>query len=188
MAVPTWLSALGHFFSDVVGVMIGEELRERSRKAGKEVTEEAGKELRKVLLPDREDVMKALLHYRCDAIVSLLGEMNKAGGILKVAGRYQYENRVITLLLKVEEEDRQWVFTKLNDVCAEDQAKFFTLLEVLHNDGYKQLMKILSLVIKEKLRPHIEKANSKLRETQKKLRVDIEAEKGGLKRWSSLYK
>ena len=123
--------------------------RGRKEEAAKSFGEAVGKEAKRVLMPDREDIMKALLNFKCDAIINLLEEMNNANGILEIKGAYQYENKVINLLLKVEEEDRQWVFPVLNSVCSRDRAKFFTLLEIMHNDGLRQMVSIAKLMIKE---------------------------------------
>src|SRR3989344_4286473 len=141
MGVESWLSAIGHVVSDFFGGAAGgfaaEMFRGRKEEAAKSFGEAVGKEAKRVLMPD------------CDAIINLLEEMNNANGILEIKGAYQYENKVINLLLKVEEEDRQWVFAVLNSVCSRDRAKFFTLLEIMHNDGLRQMVSIAKLMIKE---------------------------------------
>ena len=147
MAVPTWLSALGHFTSDVVGTMLGIQVAETRGKAA----EAAGKELRRVLMPDREDIMKEILYLGEDAknLHDLLVEAEH--GFVEVEGKRYRENWIINMLLKVDSKDRGWVFRMLNEVLSQDRKDFFTHLEILHNDGWLQYLRLAKIVVEEKM-------------------------------------
>ena len=188
MKIPAWLSVIGHFIGDIfggaVGGAIGRKIERQEIPRG--LGEAAGKAAYDVLMPDREDVMKALMYYQCASIIKLLEEMNERGGILKIGGRYQYEHKVVNLLLKVKEKDRQWVFTKLNRICRMSREEFFTYLEIMHNDGWKQILSMAEIFMDEKLAKVGEKAleyDRKLQPTLKKLRADVQKEKGRISRW-----
>lgn len=146
MAVPTWLSALGHFASDVVGTMLGIQVTEERRKAA----EIAGTELKRVLMPDREDVMKEIL-YLGDEAKSLFDLLTEAEhGFIEMEGKRYAENWIINMLLKVDAEDRGWVFRILNEVLeVQGREEFFTHLEILHNDGWLQYLKLVKAEVGE---------------------------------------
>lgn len=151
MPVPSWLSALGHFGSDILGGIIGARLGESAGRA--QLGAEIKARLEKVLvIPDREDVMKELLRLEREgaAIVRLLNRANAARGIVKVGDKYYTENFIISMLLKVEPQDREWVFSFLNGILERSEGEFFTQLEILHNDGYLQYLLVIKSVVGEK--------------------------------------
>ncbi len=149
MAVPTWLSALGHFTSDVVGTMFGIQVAETRKKAA----EVAGTELKRALMPDREDVMKEILYLgdEAKALHELLVEANELGFVVS-EGKRRAESWIVNMLLKVDPRDRSWVFRMLNEALAEQGRKeFFTHLETLHNDGWLQYLRLAKIVAGEKM-------------------------------------
>lgn len=158
MPVPVFLSAIGHFFGDVLGGFIGARLVGDLRE---KATEEAAKEVQRVLSPDREDVLKDLLRLgdEAAAILKLIGEANREGFVTVQERRYT-ENWIVNMLLKIEPKDRAWVYPILNAVLALNREEFFTLLEVLHNDGFLQWMQVLRAVVKEKLQPVTQQINT----------------------------
>lgn len=142
MPVPTWLSVVGHFASDVLGGIVGARLGGDWRE---KATEQATAELKRILLPDREDVMKELL-YLGDAaasLVALLRKANQTGFVTAAAGKRYSENWIVNMLLKIEPQDREWVYTILNAICEQDEEEFFSHLEILHNDGFVKLLERL---------------------------------------------
>lgn len=159
MAVPTWLSAIGHVISDVAGAIIGTRLGDGWKQRA---AEEAGAELKRILLPDREDILKELLNLGDEAeeLVRLLKEANRVGFIIEQDTRYT-ENWIINMLLKIEPQDRQWVYPLLDEICGLDRAGFFTFLSILYNDGFLQWLQVAKAVTKvgtgqltKKLRPY----------------------------------
>lgn len=149
MAVPTWLSAVGHFFSDVVGGAVGAMWAEGGLSRSAAAKAAGGKLAETVvasLTPDREDIMKALIFHLGEgdenAILSLLIEA-QGQHCIPMGHVFYPENWIINMLLKIEERDRKWVFEILNEVCKRDRKKFFALLEILHNDGVFQWFHIL---------------------------------------------
>lgn len=185
MAVPTWLSAAGHLFSDILGGVIGAQVADLRGKA----TQEVAAEVRRVFLPDREDVMKELLFLGDGAreLIELLKKANR-DGFVTVHGKRYTENWIVTMLLKIEPEDRQWVYSFLNEAYTHGEEEFFTLLEILHNDGVFQWLQVAKAVAGKKLRSAIAAAdlgatelNVKLQPTRDKLRA--RAEKKGWRAW-----
>lgn len=184
MAVPTWLSALGHLASDVAGGIIGAKVGEDLRRV---TAEHAGAELKRVLLPDRAKVMAALLYLGEDgeALINLLREANAKGFIELPSGKRYRENWIVNMLLKIEVDDQPWVYPILNDACAADREKFFTLLETLHNDVVWRRLQDAGDFTKRTaaaLNTAAGKANLKLRPTADSLRS--EARQKGLGSWA----
>lgn len=186
MAVPTWLSAIGHVISDVAGAIIGTRLGDGWKQRA---AEEAGAELKRILLPDREDILKELLNLGDEAeeLVCLLKEANRTGFITVQSQRYT-ENWIVNMLLKVEAKDRLWVYPLLNDICRQDHGEFFTLLEILHNDGFAQWLQVAKAVLGEKagsayavLDKAALKQSKKLQPTARRLRA--EAKVRGWRSW-----
>jgi hypothetical protein len=151
MSVPTWLSAIGHFASDVIGAMFGFQVAE-IRKQGAEI---AGKEIKKALMPDRPHIMQELLAPADEVgdstkeLVELLLEANR-DGFIEVGKRRYMENWIVNMLLKIEPRYRQPVFQQLNEVLkTKGREQFFAYLEVLHNDGLAQYLKWFQAEISE---------------------------------------
>lgn len=174
MAVSTWVSAIGHFFSDVLGGAVGAMWAEGGLSRSAAAKTAGGKLTEAVvanLMPDREDIMKALIFHLGEgnenAILGLLIEAQEQHCIL-MAGHAPYpENWIINMLIKIEERDRKWVFEILNEVCKRDRKRFFALLEILHNDGVFQWFHILHRVAAE----HIDMAAINARLSQATTRI-----------------
>lgn len=156
MAVPTWLSAVGHFLSDILGGVVGAQVADLRGKA----TQEVAAEVRRVLLPDREDVMKELLLLGDGAkeLIELLKKANR-DGFVPVHGKRYTENWIVTMLLKIEPEDRQWVYLLLNEAYTQGEEEFFTLLDILHNDGWFQWLQVVKAVMGKKFQSAITAAS-----------------------------
>jgi len=143
------------FASDVAAAFLGSELAE-----DKKGREGVGRELRKALMPDREDVLKELERLGPDgeAILSLLEDANTLhGGVITVrtkgGGTKRYtENWVINRLLAIEPKDRGWVFVRFNQLCRDDPAAFLARLEILNNDWYTQYLRLIAANAGEGLR------------------------------------
>ena len=148
MPVPTWLSALGHFGSDILGGILGARLSEPDWK--RQVAVKIGEHAGKVVLPDREDIMKELLKLGedSDAIIALLTEARRNKFIQIGAKKYR-EGWIITTLLEVDPQDRRWVFEFLNSVCTRSREDFFTLLEIINKDDWVQFMWMAGVYTKE---------------------------------------
>lgn len=146
MAVPTWLSAVGHFASDVIGAALGFQAVEARKKAA----EAAGAEIKRVLMPDRAHIMQELLALgdETEELVELLKKAEE--GFIKVGKKRYLENWIVSMLLKIEPRYRQPVFQQLNEVLrTKGEADFFTYLEILHNDGWAQYLKLAQVQISE---------------------------------------
>lgn len=142
----TWLSAIGHFVSDVVGTVLGVQVVETRKK----VAEAAGVKLKDVLMPDRTHIMQELLALGDDTkeLVDLLKRAED--GFIRVGKKRYLENWIINMLLKIEPKYRQPVFLQLNEVLeTKGEAEFFTYLEILHNDGWAQYLKLFWIQISE---------------------------------------
>jgi len=158
------------FGADTLAVMLGGILGSKlatkeNRTIKDETIERAGVELKKVLTPHREEVMKELLALGENGavIVKLLREANEKKFITTtIQGesikRYS-ENWIVNMLLKIDAEDRQWVYALLNDICERDRNEFFTHLEILCNDGLVQWVHIFYATLKD----HLPKWDEKLK-------------------------
>lgn len=168
MAVPTWLSALGHFFGDVLGGVIGARLGGADWR--QKAPEEVMKGFQRVLILDRENVMKELLLLGDEGaeLVALLREANRRGFITVRGVRYT-ENWIVNMLLKIEPQDRQWVYPLLNELCLPDREELFTFLEILYNDGWLQWLQVAKEIAAERLGPAIRSAMGSARNLNTKL-------------------
>jgi len=140
------------FFSDLFAGFTGAKVAEvTSRRSAAAMA--LGAKIAEVVAPaDLEDVMKALIYHLGDggsnAILNLLIEAKEKHYILEGGIKYR-ENWIADMLLNIEEPDRQWVFLLLNRECKRDRKRFFGLLEVMENNKYKELLRILKDTAKD---------------------------------------
>lgn len=152
MAVPTWISAIGHFFGDIVGGAVGATVADLRRDAARKVGEQIRKDYS--VPPDiREIVMKDLLLLREDGqhLRALLIKANQEGFVRDAAGKRYLEARLVDLLAKVESGDRGWVYRELDLLYGTKPDEFFALLNVINDDGWLQLIKLTKEVAVEKV-------------------------------------
>lgn len=172
MAAPTWLSAVGHFVSDVAGAALGFQWAESRRQTAETV----GKEVRRVLMPDRKEIMREILYLgdKVKALFDLLVEAEESG-FVEVDGKRKAENWIINMLLKVDTPDRGWVFRLLNEVLeTQGRKEFFAHLNVLHNDGWLQYLKLVKAQFDEAIGRVKEKLPER-KELKRKLKKADEA-------------
>lgn len=167
MPVPTWLSAFGHFASDVLGSALGISIVEGgARQKFEKAFEGLGKVVRdrfQVKEEDREEVMKELIRLQEEAegniaaLIALLKRMEPQGFIRvnrpddrgRPRRRFYFEARLVNLLLGVDPPDRQWVYPYLSGVLERDQAEFWAWLDIMDDDGWHQILMVAREIARE---------------------------------------
>ncbi len=177
-----WMKKIVTFGGDalatIFGGMLGAKWAETSIKT--EILKQTGDGLKKHLTPNREEVMKELLRLGDDgtAIVELLQEANREKGFIKCGSKRYPENWIVNMLLKIKLKDRQWEYALLNEMCKNDRGEFFTLLEILCNDGLNQYLSVVKDIAKDLLKRKKTK-KSKSKNTKFLKKADREAARIG---------
>ncbi|MDP3794476.1 MAG: hypothetical protein Q8R13_00920 [bacterium] len=147
MPVPTWLSAIGHVASDTLSGLFAGVIGARlaTGHPAERVGEDVGERIRAELELDRQDLVRWLLELQrenvpVEALIGLLGQINRKRFIRAFGGRYYTEHWLVKMLLKVQPEHRGWIYPTLNTVLERNLDEFIALLETYHNDGYIQFL------------------------------------------------